>query len=113
MLTAAESVALAAFNVRQGPAIEVGRNRLPFAGRHGMRGSVPASLARTTRPGGGRRWSGGSVRRDNDIARPGRWRAAASARPLPLHKAQIALRVETGANMFRRFAIDIEFDKRR
>lgn len=29
-----------------------------------------------------------------------------------MHKAQIALRVETGANMFRRFAIDIEFDKR-
>lgn len=44
------SVALAAFNVRQGPAIEVGRNRLPFAGQHGMRGSVPAPLAQDDPP---------------------------------------------------------------
>lgn len=30
----------------------------------------------------------------------------------PLHKAEIALRVEAGANMFRRLTVDIEFDKR-
>ncbi len=66
-----------------------------------------------TRPSAMRRWSDGFVRHDSDTRQSDRWKAAASAPDFTLHKTEFAMSVETRANMFWRFAVNIEFNKRK
>ena len=104
---------LATFNMRQGPAIEVRLNRLTFTGQHGMRGSVPAPLtqddASLAESIAGLADLLGAITIQCDLVAG---ELLLLPVDFPLHKAEIALRVEAGANMFRRLTVDIEFDKR-